>query len=289
MRYPEYIAIGHVTNDIFPGEKMVGGSAVFSSLTAYHLGYSAGIITSFGPDFSSNGFLEGIHILNSISDCTTTFCNNYNRRRRTQFIQHVANKIAIRHIPKDWKKAKIVHICPVANEVDEIIFSQFDNSLTVLTPQGLMREWGKDGKVYPKKWLPHRNILSNIDIMILSEEDITLFPEVIDYYKRSIEMLILTRGINGSILYWNGKKYSFPAFPAEEKDPTGAGDVFAASFSVRFYETGDPIEASRFANHIASYAVTEKGCNGLYKIKKVLKKNHFEVIALNNKFESETI
>ncbi|MCK5768083.1 MAG: hypothetical protein KAH35_06905 [Candidatus Atribacteria bacterium] len=281
MRYPEYVAIGHVTNDIFPEEKMIGGSVIYSALTAHYIGYSAGIITSFGSDFSSNGFLQGIHILNSVSDHTTTFCNVYNQRQRTQFVSHIAAKIAMRQIPEEWKDAKIVHLCPIADEIDEKIFDQFKNSLTILTPQGLMRKWGEDGKVYPKRWLPSHKILSNIDIIIFSEEDIASFPEIINDYQSSVDIVILTRGVNGSILYWNGQEYSFSAFPVEVKDPTGAGDVFAAAFSIKYYQTGNPIEASRFANYIASFAVTKKGIFGIAKISKAVRKDNFDQFVLN--------
>jgi sugar/nucleoside kinase (ribokinase family) len=38
-------------------------------------------------------------------------------------------------------------------------------------------------------------------------------------------------------------------------DPTGAGDVFAAAFLVRYQETNDPLEAAAFAACAASCAV----------------------------------
>jgi len=58
MRYPEYVAIGHVTNDLFPEEKMIGGSVVYSALTAHYIGYSAGIITSSGQIFPVMDFCK---------------------------------------------------------------------------------------------------------------------------------------------------------------------------------------------------------------------------------------
>lgn len=265
MFKPEYLAIGHVTTDLYPEEQMIGGSAVYSALTSYHLGYSAGIITSFGPDFSGNGVLKGIHILNSISEHTTTFCNTYEKGERSQLVSHIAGKIKVEQIPEQWKDAPMVHICPVANEIEERIFYQFPNSLVCLTPQGLMRKWGKDGRVFAQRWLPTKEILSNVDIIIFSEEDIKPFPEVINHYKSAIKIVILTCGKNGSILYFKGKKYHFPAIPVEEKDPTGAGDVFAASFTIKYYETKNYIIAARFANYIASFAVTEKGIKGIAK------------------------
>jgi len=277
MECPEFIAIGHVTYDIYSEEKLIGGSATYSSLTAHKLGISAGMVTSRGLDFSCDGLLEGINIVGSLSRNTTTFCNSYYQGERKQIVKQVANKIKKEHIPPGWDRAKIVHICPVADEVNQEIFNLFKDSLVGLTPQGLMRRWGRDGKVYPKKWIPTSDIASKVEIMIFSDEDIAAFPEVLEEYMSLIKIVIITRGNRGSILYWNGKKYIFPVFKTEEKDPTGAGDVFAAAFLIKYYQTGDPIESSRFANCAASFAVEEKGALGIPNLNKVIKR-----VSMNN-------
>ncbi|GAB4112558.1 MAG: PfkB family carbohydrate kinase [Candidatus Caldatribacteriota bacterium] len=266
MFKPEYLVIGHVTNDLYSEGQMIGGSVVYSALTGYHLGYSVGMITSFGTDFSSNGILAGIHISNSKSNYTTTFCNTYKKGERSQIIKQVADPITVQQIPSSWRDAPIVHLCPVAKEVGEEIFSQFPNSLVCLTPQGLMRNWREDGRVFAQKWLPSKDLLSKIDIIIFSEEDIKPFPEVVDYYRSAVKIVILTCGKNGAILFFKNKEYYFPAVPVEEKDPTGAGDVFAASFTIKYFETKNCLAATRFANYIASFAVTEKGTQGIPKI-----------------------
>ena len=123
------------------------------------------------------------NISGSFSNYTTTFCNSYNQGKRKQIINQVANKIKTDQIPKQWNKIKIIHICPIANEVGEEIFGFFENTLVGLTPQGLMRRWDKGGQVYPKKWIPSPQTLSQVDILIFSEEDISDFPEVLEKYK----------------------------------------------------------------------------------------------------------
>jgi sugar/nucleoside kinase (ribokinase family) len=49
------------------------------------------------------------------------------------------------------------------------------------------------------------------------------------------------------------------AYPAVERDPTGAGDVFAAALLVRYYETRHPIEAAQFAAVVAAASVEGLG------------------------------
>jgi len=272
IEYPEFISIGHVTYDIYPEKKLIGGSAIYSSLTARNLGLSTGIITSRGPDFSYDGLLSGINMVSTLSDHTTTFCNSYHQGKRKQVINQIANKIKIDQIPEQWNKAKIIHICPIANEIDEAIFDFFQDNLVGLTPQGLMRKWDKKGQVYPKCWIPNNNILFKVDVLIFSEEDISDFPEVLEKYVSSIKIVIVTRGSKGSVLYWQGQKIVFPVFKVKEVDPTGAGDVFAAAFLIKYHKTGDPIESSRFANCVASFAVEEKGTAGISNFDRLIKR-----------------
>jgi len=272
MKSPEFISIGHVTYDIYPGERLIGGSAVYSSLTACKLGLSTGIITSRGLDFSCDSLLKGINIAGSVSPHTTTFYNSYHHGKRKQIINEIANSIKKAQVPPGWNKAKIVHICPVVDEVDQEIFTLFKDSLVCLTPQGLMRRWDEKGQVYPKRWIPIFEVSSRVDVLIFSEEDIATFPEVLEECKSLINIVILTRGAEGSILYWRGKEFIFSAFKTEEKDPTGAGDVFAAAFLVKYYQTDDPIESSRFANCVASFAVEEKGTAGISDFDRIIKR-----------------
>jgi sugar/nucleoside kinase (ribokinase family) len=54
-----------------------------------------------------------------------------------------------------------------------------------------------------------------------------------------------------------------PAYVRDEVDPTGAGDVFAAAFLIRYHETGDVREAMRFGSAAASLAVGAPGVEGI--------------------------
>jgi len=46
-------------------------------------------------------------------------------------------------------------------------------------------------------------------------------------------------------------------------DATGAGDIFATAFFVRFLNTRDPWEATRFATLLASHSVERAGLDGI--------------------------
>jgi sugar/nucleoside kinase (ribokinase family) len=67
---------------------------------------------------------------------------------------------------------------------------------------------------------------------------------------------------DGCTVFHRGEKRSLPARPARVIDPTGAGDVFAAAFFIRWAETGDPGQAAVFANVTASMALQRPGPGG---------------------------
>lgn len=60
-------------------------------------------------------------------------------------------------------------------------------------------------------------------------------------------ILVITKGVGGAEVIAKNKKYIFSAQPIHAKDAIGTGDVFLASFFVRFLATRDPKEAGRFA------------------------------------------
>jgi sugar/nucleoside kinase (ribokinase family) len=72
-------------------------------------------------------------------------------------------------------------------------------------------------------------------------------------------MVVLTRGAGGFTVFDDGGAFHTPAVPAEEVDPTGAGDVLATAFLVRWKETGDLAETVRFAAAASSLVVRKPG------------------------------
>ena len=54
-----------------------------------------------------------------------------------------------------------------------------------------------------------------------------------------------------------------PPRPANELDPTGAGDTFATAFVIRLLDTANPAQAARFAYVTASFGVEDFGHAGI--------------------------
>jgi len=124
-----------------------------------------------------------------------------------------------------------------------------------------MRSWNEPlpGPVLYRPWQPTPRVLERIDALVLSIEDVRGDEALVAGYARHCALVALTRGAQGSTLFLRGVPHHIPAFPAIERDPTGAGDVFAAALLIRLRATGDPLDAARFASYIAALSVEGVG------------------------------
>ena len=257
---PEYLIIGHVSRDLAAdGTFRAGGTATYSALTAHHLGLRVGVVTSGNPDapFFEDDHSIAVHC--QLAEQTTTFRNIYSARCRRQYIHAVAGSLGVVDLPSGWEGTPIVHLGPIAQEVDAGLAEVFPKSLLGVTPQGWLRRWDEQGLVSPVEWQHASRVLSVADVVVLSLVDIGGDRRRLESYISLARLLVLTVGQDGSFVYRRGREQHVPAYAVTEADPTGAGDVFAAAYLVRLHETEDPIEAARFANCAASFVVEGSG------------------------------
>ncbi len=258
----DYLVIGHITVDLIPSGLALGGSAAYAALTARAMGLRVGIVTMRGNEIPLTG-LEGIPVVTGEAEHSTTFENVYTPGGRVQYIRQVAPKIDFALVPEAWKRAKIIHLAPVAQEVEAILPADFHPTLLGLTPQGWFRAWDSDGKVHPCAWTQAEAALAQAGAAIFSVEDVANDEDIIEQLAHTARVLAVTEGAAGARLSWHGDSRRFRAPNVEEIDPTGAGDIFAAAFFARLLETRDPWEAARFANRMAAVSVTRPGMQGV--------------------------
>lgn len=259
----DFLVVGHVVQDVVPNGYVAGGTATYSSITARNLGRKPGIVTRLAPDFILPDVLHDIEVHRTPSPQTTTFHNIYRDGHREQFIRALADPIQPEDVPAAWRNVPIVHLGPLAREIDARFAKLFPNELVGVTPQGWLRQWDDSGRVRLRMWEEAAEILPNVDCLVLSEEDLNGNAGLIDEYSRLTRIAVMTQGPRGCIVFEGGKETQVPGFPVAEVDPTGAGDVFAAAFLIRLEETKDSIESARFANATASFCVQAVGVIGI--------------------------
>ena len=254
----DYLIIGHVSKDLTADGSTLGGTAAYSSLTAQALGKRAAIITSAGPDLNLHPLSDvSIHLVPSQD--STTFSNEYLPEGRLQSISATAAPLTSTDIPDGWRDAPIVHIAPIANEVDRSILDLFPQALICLTPQGWLRRWGPSGEVWLENWETIQDQISRASAVVFSIEDLEGNEETVDQISRFCEVLAITEGSKGVRIFWADEWRQIPAPLVDEIDPTGAGDIFATAFFTHLNDGHSPWTAARFANHIAAFSVTRSG------------------------------
>jgi hypothetical protein len=258
----DYLVIGHLTQDLTPEGPKLGGTTAYASLTGVALGLRVGVVTSWGAEVPL-GIMRQIPIVSFPTDTSTTFENLYTSEGRLQYIRHVAPSLGANLVPDPWRTAPIVHLGPIAQEVEPSIIRTFPNSLIGITPQGWLRAWDADGRVYTSEWPEATFMLQRANAAVISIQDVDNDEGRIDELASACSVLAVTEAHQGSRLYWNGDVRRFRPPKVKEVDPTGAGDVYAAAFFARLHTTRDPWEAARFATQLAALSVTRPGLEGI--------------------------
>ncbi len=258
----DYLVIGHITIDNTAQGPMVGGTAAYAALNARQHGLRVGIFTSYGNELPLDA-LQGIQIINIPTSTSSTFENVYTETGRVQKIWNVASELNIGDLPDAWKRAKIIHLAPVANEILPFDPAVIKADILGVTPQGWLRKWDDDRAIRSSHWNPDIEQILQASVAVLSSEDLEHDESSIEHFAHSCKILNVTEGVNGSRLYWNGDIRKFPARVVSETDPTGAGDIFASSFFIRLLATRDPWEAARYANQLAAFSVTRRGMQSI--------------------------
>jgi hypothetical protein len=258
----DYLLIGHITQDITEEGPRLGGTITFSSLTARVLGLRVGIVTSWGGEIPL-GPLSDFPLVNVPAVNSTTFENIATPEGRIQFIYHVANTLDLNLIPEPWLKTPIVHLGPVAQEVEPGLIRRFSNAFVGVTPQGWLRSWDASGRVSPCEWPEAAFVLQQAGAAVISSEDVGGDEARIEELASACRVLAVTENSEGVRLFWNGDVRRFRSTALKEVDATGAGDIFATAFFFRLYSTRDPWEAARFATQLATISVTRPGLEGI--------------------------
>ena len=199
MSQIDYLAIGHFSRDITSFGEMTGGTVAYSGATAAVLGCRTAILSSYAPDFQPGmGDLDiAVEIVPAPE--TTTFKNIYQNGSRQQVLYGRASQLTVEDVPPAWTRASIVHLAPVAGEVDLAMAAQFTNSLLGLTPQGWLRSWADDGRVSPGHWQAARRVLPLAAAVVLSSEDLADEDWAVEFRKWA-RLLALTFSLAGDFV-----------------------------------------------------------------------------------------
>lgn len=256
----DYVLVGHMTADIKPAGRVLGGTVSYAAAVVQPFGKRVGILTSTAAE---EPLLDEVRqyaeVVSVVADETSTFENIYMPDGRIQYLHKRAADLKAEYVPQGWLDASLVHLAPLTDEVDPNIIKLFPNATVLATPQGWMRWWDENSRVHFKRWF-EPDVIKALDIIVLSEEDIMEAPELEHEIAPLANTLIVTRGDKGGTIYQHGDKTTYEAYPATELEVTGAGDVFAASLLASLPEVNNNVEmAVKIAARLAAISVTRSG------------------------------
>lgn len=110
-----------------------------------------------------------------------------------------------------------------------------------------------------------KKVVEQSDLVFCNENEAKSFtgksyiPEAFDTLCKLVPNVVLTKGAEGSLIYWNGTKHEIPAYKASPKDTTGAGDMFAGAFLYGIAEYNDPEKAGHLASFMSAKIVSQFG------------------------------
>jgi len=276
----DLVTVGHFAIDLISSPKIttpkptLGGPPTYVSVAARKLDARVSVISKVGEDFSSRHIawlkakgvdLSGLKRIQGAS--TTRFILKYTNWTRQLQLKSRAPPILPEDIPNSLR-AKVIHTAPVANEISRNLVDKLRTSTNTLSldPQGFVREFDTDGNMHMKRW-DNQQVLEQIDLyksslneikVVTGLADLQLAMEKICYYGAKI--VIVTMGMKGSKLLFEGKLYDIPACkPKTVRDPTGAGDAFIGAFLAEYIRGKDPVWCACVGSASASFFVEGVG------------------------------
>jgi sugar/nucleoside kinase (ribokinase family) len=262
---PRLLAVGHVTWDRIKDRTVLGGTVTYAARAARRLGWEPGVLTSAGPDFDAASDLPEAPVFVEPADATTRFLNVYDEEdgRRRQVLSARAGQIAVAPVPAEWRQPDVLLLGPLCKEVPPGTALAFQAEVVGAIAQGWVRQFDPAGNVSPAPWEDPARDLAGVHVLFLSQHDVPEAGRQARELLSFVPVVVLTRGWEGATVFTRDSIQDVPTLPREEVDPTGAGDVYAAAFLLRYHETADLGVAAAFGACAASCAVEGLGTSSL--------------------------
>ena len=238
---PEFVAVGHVARDRTPSGYRLGGTAAYAACTAARLGLRAALVTRAAPFVPLDALAAEVTVYNAGSPRSTTFENVYEGGQRRQYLHARAQPITSADMPESLRQAPIVLFGPVAQEMQPDLLDcarQRDDTRGWCRKAGcgpgMRTDWSG-----PCRGARAKSIRGRCEVLVFSVDDLQDAPQSLATWQRLAPFVVMTHGREGAKVYADARLiHRARAYRASEVDPTGAGDVFAAAFTIGLHQRG---------------------------------------------------
>ena len=260
-------------------ENLLGGAALYSTLSARIFDENIYLLTSIGFDFPKkyNAVLKKLDkgiIINSKKP-TTRFVIEYDNTWHAKYdeektVHGAGEEIKPDLIPEEiWRRIEIIHIATMPPEQQKK-FKEEAIKRGIITSIDTYTGYINKEK---KKVL---DLIKDIDIVWPNKEEAFLLTEIRDPIKAAkfikenfnSKIICVKREGEGTCIAYDDKIKEIDAFKTEIRDPTGAGDCTSGGFLPIFMRTRDPIKSVLYGMAVAAIKIRNFGADSLLKIEK---------------------
>ncbi len=286
-------------------DHILGGAATYIAFAASNFNSNIAIVSVVGEDFKSEDLklltkrqvdISGVEVVKGGKTFfwSGKYQTNINIRETLQTKLNVLENFQPK-VPDNWKSPKILLLGNLHPSVQLSAINQMKipPELIILDT---MNFWMDNFRLMLDK------VICKVDVICINDEEAIQLTNEKSIYKAANRIqnlgpkyVIIKKGENGSMLFYNEKIFLAPAYPLKEvKDPTGAGDSFAGGFA-GYLSQLDEIsfegmkEALIFASAIASFTVQKFGTESLQSVKKINLLNRINQIQNLTKFEPKLL
>jgi sugar/nucleoside kinase (ribokinase family) len=264
------LSVGHVARDEFAGEEgwRLGGTALYAAATSARLGVPTTLVTRVGQAESEALARRcadlGVELHTLPTTRTTTFAFAYDADgHRHLKLRARARGIALADVPARLRAPDAAILATIAHELSHDLIAGLGARVSILVAQGLLRAWDADGTIRPREWEDAPTMLARVSAAVMSEEDLAGdLSRAAGWSAHG--PVVVTLAERGARVYSAGRSTDVAGSTAARVvDPTGAGDAFAAALAIGLAEGHALVDAVRFANAAASFAVEDRSTDGL--------------------------
>ncbi|KJF45667.1 carbohydrate kinase family protein [Draconibacterium sediminis] len=285
----EILCFGEVLWDRLPSGAKPGGAPMNVALHLNAIGLNAAIASSVGNDDAGQqllGFLQNSEVDTSLIQTdenlpTSEVLVHLDEHNNASY--EICEPVAWDNIQLSDELAKkaqntglIIYGSLAARKqtTRETLLKLLDNNAVKLIDVNLRQPYDKQDVL--------ELLLAKSDIVKLNDDELRVFAgwngiegkteeELIKWFVQhyKVEMLCVTRGDKGAVMYYENKFYEHPGFKVNAVDTVGAGDAFLAGLVAAFLQKKSHAEAITFACATGAFVASKAGATPKYDMAEI--------------------
>lgn len=248
-------------------EPFFGGCAGNVAVTASMLGVNTSIFSAVGNDFKQSDYLK--HLQKNNVD-TSSLCYSQVSTARSFIFTDDSENQQIYYYP--GASSELGKYSVDFNDVDYVHFAAGEISVY---PSLMKKAWENNCSISfdPGQELFHRPLdkeinrcLPYVSHLFLNHHEAMFLLDAMrkesvrELIGEQTEIVVVSRGNEGSAIYLEGETIDVPAFsPKIVKDPTGAGDSHRGAFLAAVLNGYDYWMAGKIASVVSSFVIEKRG------------------------------